>query len=167
MAYDATKGALNKQAVAAATLIHEIGNDDDALVHDMVEGETDLFAAIDMALSEIDECDIMAAGLKDHITKMTERLNRVKGRSERLRGYIDQAFQMAEIKSHKFERATISTKAIPPKAIITDEAAIPSDFFVPQPPKLDRAALLRALKDGPVAGAELSNGGQTIQIRRT
>jgi len=58
-------------------------------------------------------------------------------------------------------------KAVPQKLIVTDESQIPTRFFKPQPPKLDRKELLDALKIGEtVPGADMSNGGTTIQIRR-
>lgn len=161
---------LNRQAVAAAELLAALGDDahDDDLAHDMIEGETDFFEAVERALSEIDECEIMQAGIKDMQKRLSDRLARVSGRADRLRGLIDQAFQMAEIKSHKFASATISTKAVPRKLIVTDESQIPARFYEPQPPKLDRKALLDAMKAGKgVPGADMSNGGTTIQIRRT
>ena len=159
---------LSRQSVAAAELIAALGNDadDETLVHDMVEGETDFFEAVERALDEIGECEIVAAGVKDMQKKLSDRLTRTENRAARLRGLIDQAFQMAEVTSHKFPTATISTKKIPQKMIVVDEAAIPSEYFAPQPPKLDRKALTDAVKAGTVPGAELSNGGTTIQIRR-
>lgn len=168
MAYDATKSALNKEAVAAAELLRELDSDDAELTHDVIEGETSFFEAVEAALAEIDECDVMAEGLKAHIGKLSDRLRRIENRSERVRGMIDQAFQMAEVQSHKFTTATITTKRIPPKLVVSDEAEIPARFFTPQPPKLDRKALLAALKEGEaLPGASLSNGGSTIQIRRS
>lgn len=161
---------LNRQAVAAAELLAALGDDaqDDDLAHDMIEGETDFFEAVERVLSEIDECEILTAGIKDMQKRLSDRLARVSGRADRLRGLIDQAFQMAEIKSHKFASATISTKAVPRKLIVTDESQIPARFYEPQPPKLDWKALLDAIKAGEaVPGADLSNGGTTIQIRRT
>jgi len=161
---------LSKQAVAAAELLAALGDDaqDEELAHDMIEGETDFFEAVERVLSEIDECEIMQAGIKDMQKRLSDRLARVSGRADRLRGLIDQAFQMAEIKSHKFASATISTKAVPRKLIVTDESQIPARFYEPQPPKLDRKALLDAIKAGEaVPGADMSNGGTTIQIRRT
>lgn len=159
---------LSRQAVAAAELIKALGEhaDDAELVHDTVEGETDFFEAVERALDEIAECEIMSAGITEMQKKLSDRLARTKGRADRLRGLIDQAFQMAEVSGHKFATATISTKALPPKLIVTDESIIPSEFFEPQPPKLNRKALLDALGSARVPGAELSNGGTTIQIRR-
>jgi sugar-specific transcriptional regulator TrmB len=160
---------LNRQAVAAAELIRALGEDaeDETLIHDAVEGETDFFEAVERALDEISECEIIAAGIKDMQKRLQDRLTRTQNRQEKLRGLIDQAFQMAEIKSHKFATATIASKQIPRKLIVTDESQLPARFFKPQPPKLDRKELTDALKDGEaVPGADLSNGGTTIQIRR-
>lgn len=167
MAYDATRGDLNRQSMAARALVEELAGDDAELAHDLVEGETDFFEAVERALSEIDECDIMAEGLSAHIKKLNDRLLRVKKRAENVRGMIDQAFQMAEVHSHKLSTATITTKSIPPKLIISDESEVPSRFFEPQPPKLDKKSLADAVKGGEaVPGASMSNGGTTIQIRR-
>lgn len=168
MALDRTKIDIERQAQAAAALIAELNSDDAELNHDMVEGETGFFEAIEAALDEIGECEIMATGLADHIAKLTERKRRAEDRAKRIKGMIDQAFQMAEVKSHKFTTATITTKAVPAKPLITDESALPSRFFAPQPPKLDKAAVAKALKDGEaIEGAMLTNGGTTIQIRRS
>ena len=157
-----------RQAIAAAELVRALGEDaeDAALSHDMVEGETDFFEAVEKALDEIGECEIIAAGIKDMQSRLSQRLSRTNLRAERLRGLIDQAFQMARISAHKFPTATVATKRVPPKLVITDEAAIPTKFYAPQPPKLDKRALLEAVKSGPVEGAQLSNGGTTILIRR-
>lgn len=157
---------LSRQSIAAAELIRALGDDDEDLIHDTVEGETDFFECVEKVLSEISECEILAAGINDMQKKLSDRLQRVGGREARLRGLLDQAFQLAEIQSHTFPSATISMKRVPPKLIIKDEASIPSTFYEPQPPKLDKAALLKAAKNGPIAGAEMSNGGTTIQIRR-
>ncbi len=164
---DLTREQLQKNAIAAKSLIEEIASDDEALNHDVVEGETNLFEAVEVALSEIEECEIIAAGCDHQIGKLRQRKERAEKRAGRLRGLIDQAFQMAEVKSHTFPTATITTKKTPPKLIVTDEAAIPSKFFKPQPPKLDKSALLSAIRSGEqVPGATKSNGGTTIQIRK-
>ncbi|MGE0857439.1 MAG: siphovirus Gp157 family protein [Hyphomicrobiaceae bacterium] len=43
---------------------------------------------------------------------------------------------------------------------------IPSEFWKPQPPRLDKKVVLDALKAGAVVpGAELSNGGETLSMR--
>lgn len=163
---DFTREEIERHAVAASSLVRELAGGDDDLAHDLVEGETDLFEAIERALDEITECEIMQAGISDAVKKLNDRKGRAKKRADRLRGLIDQAFQMAEVKSHTFPSATITTKNVPPKLMVTDESAIPSIFFVPQPLKLDLDALKKAAVAGKISGAEMSNGGTTIQIRR-
>ena len=168
MAYDRTKEGIDREAQAAVILVRELSDGDEDLNHDLIEGETSFFEAIEVALSEIEECEILATGLNAHIDKLQTRLKRIDGRAGKLRGIIDQAFQMAEVKTHVFDRATITTKSVPPKLVVLEEAEIPSDYFTPQPPKMDRASLLKDLKAGKtIPGASLSNGGQTIQIRRS
>jgi hypothetical protein len=50
--------------------------------------------------------------------------------------------------------------------VVTNEPDIPEQFWLPQPPKLDRRAVLEALKVGiAVTGAELANPRITIAIR--
>ena len=74
---------------------------------------------------------------------------------------------MAELKKLELPQATISRKPTPAKALILDEAAIPARFWKPSDPKLDKKAVLDALKAGEaVPGTSLSNGGETIAIRR-
>ena len=166
---DYSDHGINRQAVAAAELIRALGEGakDEVLIHDTIEGETDFFEAVERALDEITECEIIATGIAEMQKRLSDRLTRTKNRSEKLRGLIDQAFQMAEIKSHKFASATITMKAIPQKLIVTDESQVPARFFKPQPPKLDRKELLDAIKSGEIIpGADMSNGGTTIQIRR-
>lgn len=165
---DLTKAHLEREAQAAAALLAELNSDNAELNHDMVEGETAFFEVVQSALDEIGECEIQSEGLAAHIAKLEERKRRADARAARIKGLIDQAFQVAEIKSHKFTTATITTKKVPPKTIVTDESALPSRFFAAQPPKLDRKALTDALKGGEhIDGASLSNGGTTIQIRRS
>ena len=82
--------------------------------------------------------------------------------------------------------ATVTAKLVPPKLQVVDEALIPSNYFKTPDPVLDNRGLTDALKarrdalkdiEGkpdaealraalpPIPGAELSNGGMTVQIR--
>ena len=48
---------------------------------------------------------------------------------------------------------------------VTDDAAIPAEFMEPQPPRADKAAILKAMKAGAtVPGAVLRNGSPTLRI---
>jgi hypothetical protein len=63
---------------------------------------------------------------------------------------------------------TLSMSTRGPDIVVTDEASVPSRFFTPQPPKLDKKALKDAvLTDGEVIeGVTLGNGKISLTIRR-
>ena len=61
---------------------------------------------------------------------------------------------------------TVSLRPVPPSLVVTDEAEIPEEYWLPQPPKLDRLGLLATLKRGKTApGATLNNPQMTISVR--
>ena len=59
---------------------------------------------------------------------------------------------------------TASTRAGIPSLVVISEETIPLDYWLPQPPKLDRQALLAELKD-PIPGAQLSNPKPVLTVR--
>ncbi len=139
--------------------------DDSDLNADMIEGETAFFEAVQTGLEKMIEFEAMETGIKEMKRRLDMRGDRAKAGQEKIRGLIEQAFAMAGIDGRVFDCATISIKNLPPKLIVTDEAEIPSKYWEPQPPKLDRKGLTADAKTGKVEGAEMSNGGKTIQIR--
>jgi hypothetical protein len=75
---------------------------------------------------------------------------------------------MNAIELRKLEQAdfTASIRAVPPRVEIDDETLLPDDLckMVRQP---DKAAIKEALAKGHVAGARMTNGGETLSIRKT
>lgn len=164
---DFTTDDIALQAAEARALLDALHNDDDDdLRHDHVEGETDLFEAIDRALFDMGMCDAQAIGIERVIDRLNARRKRAKDRIEKIRGAIEQAMQVCELPTIKRPTATLTVKKTPPKPLEIDESAVPSEFFAPQPPKLDKRALAEAAKNGPVPGVTMSNGGISLQIRR-
>ena len=75
---------------------------------------------------------------------------------------------MSEVGLAKLEQPdfTASIRAGVPSVVVTAEDAIPGDFWLPQPPKLDRQSLLRELKRSvEVPGAQLSNSKPVLSVR--
>ena len=61
---------------------------------------------------------------------------------------------------------TVSLHPARAPLMIIDEAAIPGDYWRPQPAKLDRLGLISALGAGrDIAGAVLGNPPMTISVR--
>lgn len=158
---------LSREAEAARDLLAAIQADDDALAHDMIEGETGLFEAIDRALADIDECDVIAAGCKEKEAQFAARRKRAEDRQERLRGLIEQAMLVCDLRTAKRPSATLTVRDVPPKPIIAEESAIPARFWRQPDPVLDKKAINEAAKAGEdIPGVTLSNGSTSLTIRR-
>ena len=162
--------ALSAETEAARNLLAAYADviaGDDEVIASTIEGETDLIAAITVAEAKIAENEFNVEAIKSRKAALDARAKRLETQASTLRTAISVAMEVAQKKRLVLPDATITMKAVPVSAIVTDEADIPSKFWKPQAPKLDKRAVLDALKDGEaVPGATLSNGGQTIQIRR-
>ena len=169
---DNTEYKMRLEIEAVKNLMDELRaaavDDDEELVADALEGQSDIIEAIEKALDEIDMVDVLIEGLSIKIAEFTERRTALKNRGSRLRALIEQAMLMTERQKLILPTATLSLTKRQPGVVIIDESAIPAQYFVtPVPvPRLDRAALKEALKEGSVIGAELDNGSVSLTVRR-
>jgi hypothetical protein len=183
-----------KAAQLVREQVRDLVGEDLALIRDSVEGQTSLFEIIS-AMAEADgEEAALVEGVAAYIKQLQDRKKRIEERIEIRRALMANALDIAELPRLVTAAGTVTRKALPPKAIVIEEADIPARFYVPQEPKLDRAALLSALKERaaaiaeitaelgsldykaelakidvnypPIPGATLSNAATTIQIRR-
>jgi hypothetical protein len=165
---------LRRQAEAAKKLLSTLkttgDSEDEELVADTIEGETGLVEAIDAALAEIDECEILITGLKAKEEAFAERRRREENKSERIKALIEQAMLTTEQMSLKLPSATLTLTQRAPGLIVSNEADIPTKFWIEQErpaPKLDRKALTAALRDKEaIPGANLDNGSVALSVRR-
>ena len=140
-------------------------HDDEDLMIDMVEGETRLFELVDRIMEDDAEDDARIAAIKIRQDDLRERKARLEKRQKVRRSIVQAALDTAGIR--KLERAeyTASLRAVPPGVEIIDPDALP-DSLVRIKREADKTAIKKALGEGPVAGARLTNGGETISIRR-
>lgn len=170
-----------------------VGEEDATFLADSIEGETNLFEAIDAALGEIDETEVLISGLKEKEAQFFQRRRAMEDRIERFRALIEQAMAITEQAKLRRPAATLTLRKLAPDVVVITEADIPSEFFVPQPPpppKLDKKGLKQALLARemkvafaaslaneveraealaaitPIPGATLNNGSFSLQIRR-
>lgn len=155
-----------KMAAALLESLHDIIGDDCKLALSTVEGETELLETITAAASRTMELDNMLEALNGLIGSMDARRKRLETQRERIREAIVVAMEVAGQTKIELPHITLSIRRTPPKVEVIDESAIPADFWKPQDPKLDKKALLAAMRDGQqIAGAVLSNGGATINMK--
>ncbi len=140
--------------------------DDPDFILDLAEGETNLLETLDALLAADAMDEWLIEGAKKAAAEVSFRADRFQKRRMARRTLIEQALMILE--QRKLERpcATISLADRAPMAVIEDESALPSRFFVNEP-SLDKKALKAALDAGEdVPGARLSNGSVSLTIRR-
>jgi len=142
-----------------------IQDEDDA--RDFVEGETNLNEAIELAVKQEGEDATAVEAIARYIEKLKSRSDRYKKRMEATRTAIAIAMDQAEQKKIETPYGTVTRRQTVRTAIVTDEASIPTSYWKPQDPKLDKAKLAADLRAGQkIEGATLSNGGDTVMIKR-
>jgi hypothetical protein len=139
--------------------------DEDAL-RDTLEGITDLQEMIAAVIRSALVDEALQAGLRTRLEDMRQRLARLEERGAKKRQLALEA--MCEVGLKKLEQPdfTASTRVGLPSLVVVAEELIPTDYWVPQPAKLDRQSLLVQLKrGGEVAGAQLGNPKPTLAVR--
>lgn len=179
-----------KEALAAKALAESLRSmgegEDDALLMDTVEGETNLFELIDAVLARSRVDGILVTGLTAVISDLAARKARFEKRIAASRALIEQALLISEMKSFERPTATLTLADRAPTLMITSEGDIPARFWKPGEPSLDKKAVLAALKERQAAvealgaesapdaaqslppeipGACLSNAAPSLQIR--
>src|SRR5262249_13846970 len=135
-------------------------------IRDTLEGITtlnELIAAI-IRSALIDHA--LQAGLRLRLDDMRERLSRLEQREGKKRQLVLEA--MSEVGLTKLEQPdfTLSVRTGTPALVVIAENEIPTEYWIPQPAKLDRYALVKTLKaGGAIAGVKLSNPQPTLTVR--
>ncbi len=139
---------------------------DEQTLADTVEGLTDLHEILEAILRAAIEDEALATGLKGRIAEMESRLERLKDRASKRRQIAKDVMIELDLKKVTAPDFTASIRAGTPGLMVIDEAAIPSIYWEPQGPKLDRKGLVAELKQGgEVSGATLSNPEPVLSVR--
>lgn len=158
---------LHRETEAAKALLANLADvigDDAEFAANVVEGQTSLIEAIDRAVLRLVDDEAARRGLDEMITGLCRRRDRIEARITIMRTALTVALEQAGRKKIEHPAVTLSLRPAPRSVSITDEALIPSKFWKASDPRLSKKALLEALKaKETVPGAELSNGGQTLQ----
>jgi len=157
---------LQKHEVLREELRSEYPDIDDDTLRDTLEGISELPEIVAVVLrSHLDDL-ALAAALRSRMAEMQERLSRIEGRAEKKRVLVTSVMERADLRKLTEPDFTVSLRPTPQPLVVTAETDIPATYWKPQPPKLDRSALISALKSGErIPGASLGNGGLTIAVR--
>lgn len=160
------KHEINGYRVCRNRILEQRPDLDDETLRDTLEGITDLPDMIAELIRSSLADQAMVAGLKGRLEDMRERLARLEACATKKRQLALDALVEVDIKKLTQPDFTVSVRAGTPALSVIAEDEIPEDFWVPQPPKLDRQAILAALKSGKsIAGASLNNSQPTLAVR--
>jgi hypothetical protein len=147
-------------------LMADYPNLDEETLADTLEGITNLHDMIAAVIRSALVDEALCAGLRLRVDEMRQRLSRFAERAAKKRTLALEAMTEAGLTKLAQPDFTASARAGTPSLVVVSEQSIPSIYWLPQPPKLDRQALLGALKRGdPVAGTQLSNPEPVLTVR--
>ena len=139
---------------------------DDETLADTVEGLTDLneilAAIVRAALAD----EALAGGLKGRIAEMEERRERLEERALKRRQIVKDTMVELDLKKLTAPDFCASIRPGMPALLVIDEQAVPSIYWEPREPRLDRQGLLAELKQGAeITGVTLSNPEPVLSVR--
>ncbi len=139
---------------------------DEETLMDTLEGMSSLTDSLAELLRSSQEDQTFASALRSRMADMQERCARFQERARKKRELVCTVMEEADLKKLMEPDFTVSLRSSRAPLIIIDEAAIPGDYWKPQPAKLDRMGLISALSNGrDIVGAVLGNPPMTISVR--
>jgi hypothetical protein len=148
-------------------IVDTLGEDDPDL-NEIIQNETNIDFLLDkLVFKYACEADMQEA-INSHIDTLSARHASSQKRQESLKNVIQIIMETLPDKTKRLSAGTITLKAVAPKVVVTDEALLPDDVFETKTVKKLVKAKVDELyqANGSLAGCYLTNGGQTISIRR-
>jgi Gp157 protein len=139
---------------------------DEQTLADTVEGLTDLHEVVAAIVRAALADEALATGLKSRIAEMQDRLDRLQDRASKRRQIAKDVMVELDIKKITAPDFTVSIRPGMPSLLVLDEAAVPSIYWQPSAPRLNRQGLLSELKEGAdIKGVALSNPEPVLSVR--
>jgi Siphovirus Gp157 len=139
---------------------------DDQTLADTVEGLTDLHEILTAIIRSALADEALATGLKGRIVEMEDRLTRLQDRASKRRTIAKDVMVELDLKKLTAPDFTASIRSGTPALMVIDEAAVPSIYWEPREPRLNRQGLVTDLKQGAeITGVTLSNPEPVLSVR--
>jgi hypothetical protein len=139
---------------------------DDQTLADTVEGLTDLHEIVTAIIRSALADEALVTGLKSRVADMQGRLERLQDRASKRRQIAKDVMVELDLKKITAPDFTVSIRQGTPALLVLDESAVPSIFWQPSAPRLNRQGLLSELKDGAeIQGVTLSNPEPVLSVR--
>ena len=139
---------------------------DERTLADTVEGLTDLHEIVTAIIRSALADEALATGLKSRIAEMQGRLDRLQDRASKRRQIVKDVMVELDLKKITAPDFTVSIRPGMPSLLVLDEAVVPSIYWQPSEPRLNRQKLSNELKAGAeIAGTTLSNPEPVLSVR--
>jgi Siphovirus Gp157 len=139
---------------------------DEQTLADTVEGLTDLHEILTAIVRAALVDEALATGLKGRIAEMEDRLGRLQDRATKRRQIAKDVMVELDLKKIQAPDFTASIRPGMPALMVIDEAAVPSIYWEPREPRLNRQGLVVDLKQGAeITGVTLSNPEPVLSVR--
>ena len=139
---------------------------DEQTLADTVEGLTDLHEILTAIIRAALTDEALAVGLKGRIEEMQGRLDRLWDRATKRRVIVKDVMVELDLKKLTAPDFTASIRPGMPGLTVIDEAAVPSIYWEPREPRLNRQGLVADLKRGAeIMGVSLSNPEPVLSVR--
>ena len=139
---------------------------DEQTLADTVEGLTDLHEIVTAIIRSALADEALATGLKIRISEMQERLDRLQDRASKRRQIAKDVMVELDLKKLTAPDFTASIRPGMPALMVIDEAAVPSIYWEPRDPRLNRQGLVADLKQGAeITGVALSEPEPVLSVR--
>jgi hypothetical protein len=160
-----TLAATNYCAIRDRIRVEDPQIDEQALA-DTVEGLTDLHEILGVIIRAALTDQALAAGLEGRIGEMQARRDRLQDRAAKRRQIAKDVMVELDLKKLSAPDFTASIRLGTPALMVIDEAAVPSIYWEPREPRLNRHGLVTDLKQGAeIAGVTLSNPEPVLSVR--
>ncbi len=152
-----------------AALLSEIEDGEGVITEEMEARLKSLTTAteegLDQAAGAVKAMEAAADELKAEAARLTARARTPAAIADGVREFMGIVMDAAHLKSAKSLRYTVTRTHGRESVKVVNGDAVPQEFWIPQPPTLDKVALGKALKIAPVEGARMERGPDGIMIR--
>lgn len=139
--------------------------EDETLRLDTLDGETNLTAIIERALSERQDALVMVAAIKERLDALGSRKSRYERKDKAMKALIKGLMEVADIPKLQLAEATLSVTSPRMTVNVLNVDDLPQGYYRTKK-EADKTALKSALEKGEkIPGAELVLGESGLTVR--
>ncbi|MGU3438757.1 siphovirus Gp157 family protein, partial [Bacillus cereus] len=109
--------------------------------------------------------EVQAEVIKVEEKRLADRRKAFENNVKSIKDYLYQQMVAVDKRRIKGTLATVGIQKSPASLDIASDAVIPPEFMIPQEPKVDKKALLAAIKDGMQWDGITLKQGESVRIR--